>query len=207
MARLPQGAAHPARGVTDSAQSQFGRRMDYGRAGHSTKMLLPMIRSAFLFALACTLCAHAAHAQASDADLVTRIDHLEAEIRDLTGTIEQLQFRNQQLQQEVQRLQAGAPAATPPKPAADATPPTSSQYTVIPQYTPPPPATYSPPPPGPVIATAPAPAPPPGADTTSTLHGDACNPALNPNAPGVPHPLGASTTATEPPPPVPDAPV
>src|SRR5271169_2832574 len=150
MARLPQGAAHPACGVTDSAQSQFGRRMDYGRVDHSTETLLPMIRSAFLFALACTLWANAARGQASDADLVTHIDHLEAEIRELTGTIEQLQFRNQQLQQEVQRLQAGAPAATPPKSAADATPP--SHYTVIPQYTPPPPATYSPPPPGPVIA-------------------------------------------------------
>ena len=33
---------------------------------------------------------------------------------------------------------------------------------------------------------------------------DAFNPALDPNAPGVPHPLGTSTTATEPPPPAPD---
>src|ERR1700687_3632745 len=36
-------------------------------------------------------------AQASPADLVVRIDRLEAQIRQLTGTIEQLQFRNQQL--------------------------------------------------------------------------------------------------------------
>src|SRR5271154_7337519 len=111
--------------------------MDYGKASHSTAMLVPMIRSAFLLALACTLWANAARAQASDADLVTRIDHLEAQIRDLTGTIEQLQYRNQQLEQEVTRLQAGAPAAAPSHPAAQASPPVSSQYTVIPQYTPP----------------------------------------------------------------------
>ena len=36
--------------------------------------------------------------------------------------------------------------------------------------------------------------------------GDAFNPALNPNAPGAPRPLGTSTAATEPPPPVADVP-
>jgi len=170
----------------------------------STAMPQTMIRSAFLFALASTLWAASAHAQTSDADLVTRIDHLEAEIRDLTGTIEQLKYRNQQLEQQVQQLQQlGAPAATPQRPTAGTSPPPSSQYTVIPQYTPPP-APYSPPP-GPVIATAPAPAPPPDSDAAPGGHGDAFNPALNPNAPGAPHPLGASTAATEPPPPVSDA--
>jgi len=49
-------------------------------------------------------------------------------------------------------------------------------------------------PPAPVVASAPA---GPGHD--------AFNPALDPNAPGVPRPLGSSTTATEPPPPLPDA--
>jgi tol-pal system protein YbgF len=171
-----------------------------------TEMLQGMIRSAYLLALACTLWASAAHAQASDADLVTRIDHLQAEIRDLTGTVEQLQYRNQQLEQEVQRLTAGAPAATPPRPTAETSPPPSSQYTGIPQYSPAPPAQYSPPP-APVIAAAPAAAPPPDSDASSGGHGDAFNPALNPNAPGAPRPLGTSTTATEPPPPVSDAPI
>ncbi len=184
------------------------------RRAKSTEMSSQaMIRSAFLLALACTLWTGAARAQASDADLVTRIDHLEAEIRDLTGTVEQLHYRNQQLEQEVQRLQAGAPAATPQQPAAEAAPPTSSRYTVIPQYTPPPPAPYAPPPapysppPAPVIATAPAAAPPPETGASPGGRGDAFNPALNPNAPGVPRPLGGSTTATEPPPPVAEAPV
>ena len=57
----------------------------------TTELLKAMIRSIPLLALACMLWANAAHAQASDADLLTRIDHLEAELRDLTGTVEQLQ--------------------------------------------------------------------------------------------------------------------
>ena len=60
------------------------------RRAKPTAMPQAMIRSAFLLALASMLWAASAHAQASDADLVTRVDHLEAEIRDLTGTIEQL---------------------------------------------------------------------------------------------------------------------
>ena len=79
--------------------------------GKSPKMSKAMIRSAALVALACLLWANAAQAQMSTADLVTRIDHLEAQIRDLTGTVEQLQYRNQQLEQELQRVQAAAPAA------------------------------------------------------------------------------------------------
>ena len=66
-----------------------------------------MIRSASLVvaALACVLGADAAGAQVSTADLLTRIDRLEAAIRDLTGNVEQLQYRNQQLEQQLQRLQ------------------------------------------------------------------------------------------------------
>ena len=39
---------------------------------------------------------------------MTRINRLEAVIRQLTGNIEQLQYRNQQLEQQLQRLQADA---------------------------------------------------------------------------------------------------
>ena len=39
-----------------------------------------------------------AHAQMTAADLLTRIDQLESQIRQLTGSVEQLQFRNQQLE-------------------------------------------------------------------------------------------------------------
>jgi tol-pal system protein YbgF len=165
-----------------------------------------MIRSISLLALAWVLWANAAHAQASDADLLTRIDHLEAELRDLTGTVEQLQYRNQQLEQQVQRLQGAAPAAanSPPRPGAENAPALSSQYTVIPQYSPPPPAPYTPPTaPSPAAVVSAAPAAPSDVSAQAS-RGDAFNPALNPAAPGAPRPLGTSTSATEPPPPVPD---
>ena len=40
-------------------------------------------------------------AQASPSDLVLRLDRLENQIRQLTGLVEQLQFRNQQLEQQL----------------------------------------------------------------------------------------------------------
>ena len=64
----------------------------------------------------------AAHAQMSSADLVTRIDRLQAQVRELTGTVEELQYRNQQLEQEVQRLRAAAPGAAAPAAAQSSAP-------------------------------------------------------------------------------------
>jgi len=46
-------------------------------------------------------------AQMSGSDLVVRLERLESQIRQLTGAIEQLQFRNQQLEAQVRRLQEG----------------------------------------------------------------------------------------------------
>jgi tol-pal system protein YbgF len=49
-------------------------------------------------------------AQASGPDAVLRIERLENQIRQMTGTIEQLQFRNQQLESQIRRMQEeGAP--------------------------------------------------------------------------------------------------
>jgi tol-pal system protein YbgF len=53
-------------------------------------------------------------AQVSGPDLVVRLERLEAQIRQLTGAIEQLQFRNQQLEAQIRRTQedgASRPAA------------------------------------------------------------------------------------------------
>src|SRR5262245_25124930 len=52
-------------------------------------------------------------AQMSPSELVTRLDRLENQIRQLTGLVEQLQFRNQQLENELRRMQG---AGTPPPP-------------------------------------------------------------------------------------------
>ncbi|MGC2125870.1 MAG: tol-pal system protein YbgF, partial [Xanthobacteraceae bacterium] len=85
-----------------------------------------MSRSApvFAVALASMLWANAARAQDTPSDVVTRLDRLEETVRDLTGQVQELQYRNQQLELQVQRLQAelqgGAPAAAapPPRPTA-----------------------------------------------------------------------------------------
>jgi tol-pal system protein YbgF len=149
-----------------------------------------MIRFAsyLVAALACTLCTAAALAQESTADLVTRIDRLEAAIRQLTGSVEQLQYRNQQLELQVRRQQepseASAPrplVASPPR-SAGAYPPGSNVGTA----------------PGvPGASAAPIEPPPP---SSSGRRNDAFDPTASPTAPGAPRPLGASTTVNEPPP-------
>ncbi len=53
-------------------------------------------------------------AQADPADASVRLDRIESALRQLTGTIEQLQYRNQQLELQLKRLQDGG-AATPPR--------------------------------------------------------------------------------------------
>ena len=153
---------------------------------HAPQMSPAMIRTAFLILIAvmCALGARAVRAQESDADLVTRINRLEATIRNLTGNIEQLQYRNQQLEQQVQRLQsestpegARPSSAPPPRP--------TGQYS-------PPPATA----PGPVVATAPPATSAPMEPAPSVnRRGDAFDPAANPSAPGAPRPLLPSVPA------------
>jgi tol-pal system protein YbgF len=198
------------------------------RIAKPPQMSKAMIRPVLLLALACTLWANAAQAQSSSdqmstSDMLMRIDHLEAQLRELTGTVEQLTYRNQQLEQELQRAQAAGPAAAPPRPTAQYSPPLANpQYSPPPptaQYSPPPAAApYSPPPSSaqyspppqyppeypPAVASAVpiapgAPGPSPG------RRGDAFDPSADPNAPGVPRQLGApGAAAAEPPPPVSD---
>ena len=53
-------------------------------------------------------------AQADPSELSVRLDRLENALRQLTGTIEQLQYRNQQLEMQVQQLRGGqAPGQAP----------------------------------------------------------------------------------------------
>ena len=106
-------------------------------------------------------------AQASGSDLVVRIDRLETQIRQLTGVIEQLQYRNQQLEGYVRRLQEDNEyrfqelgAKSPPRPAAQSHP-----------------------------SNAPA---GPTATGATGRRGDAFDPTQNPSAPGAPHVLGAT---------------
>jgi tol-pal system protein YbgF len=182
-------------------KSQFGRSADYVKAAHRNPFRsFAMMRTLFLVvsAVGCVLAADA-HAQMSEADLVTRLGRMEATIRELTGRVEQLQYRNQQLEQQLQRLQqeeaargeggAGRPAAPPVRSSGQYSPQTYSQSPASP----------------PVVSSQVAPpieVPPPG----GRARGDAFDPSANPNAPGAPRALGASTAANEPPPPVSDGP-
>jgi tol-pal system protein YbgF len=146
-----------------------------------------MIRSASLLALAfaCTLGAGAARAQDSTSELLTRLDRLEAAIRQLTGSMEQLQYRNQQLEQQVRRLQEGGEARSEPaRPSPGPAPRPSAQYT-------PPPSVGAAPPSGSTAAIESA---------QSGRRADVFDPAVNPNVPGAPRALGSSTSANEPPP-------
>jgi len=97
-------------------------------------------------------------------ELIVRLDRLEAQLRQLTGVVEQLQFRNQQLEGQLRRaqedteyrLQSTAPGGRPPvaRPSA-----------------------------------APA-AVPPVASAPPTRRSDVFDPTQSPNAPGAPRPLG-----------------
>jgi tol-pal system protein YbgF len=95
-------------------------------------------------------------------ELSVRIDRLEGALRQLTGTIEQLQFRNQQLEQDVARLSGGAPsAAAPVAPGVNRTLPAPNAAPNLPP-----------------------------ASTTGGRRSDVFDPSQQPNAPGAPRALG-----------------
>jgi tol-pal system protein YbgF len=105
----------------------------------------------------------------SPSDIVTRLNRIESTLRQLTGTIEELQHRNQLLEQQVQQLQRGG-AAAPAQPMA------------TPQAAP--------------INQPPAMAPPP--QIAPGRRGDVFDPNRQPNAPGAPRPLGGETASGSP---------
>jgi tol-pal system protein YbgF len=110
-------------------------------------------------------------AQLSESDLVLRLDRLESSIRQLTGAVEQLQFRNQQLEQALRRMQGDA---------GDRLQDTATQRPTRPQQAP--------------NAAPPLPLPQTG------RRSDVFDPSQHPNAPGAPRPLGGGLTiaGTEP---------
>jgi tol-pal system protein YbgF len=101
-------------------------------------------------------------AQAGGTDLVLRLDRLENQIRQLTGVIEQLQYRNQQLESQLRRMAEDGDARGAPRPVGPARP-----QMVPGQQSP--------------VAAPPA----------VSRRGDAFDPAQHPNAAGAPHTLGS----------------
>jgi tol-pal system protein YbgF len=147
----------------------------------------------FLLALAMagvTLLAPA-RAQMTESELVMRLNRLENQVRQLTGQVEQLQYRNQQLEQ-----QRGAQPATVPAPQRAAAPQPQPHYPPPPAY-PQPQQAYPQQQPYPQVMQQEAePAPP----LRGSRRGDAFDPNMNPNAVGVPRTLGNPGTVAAAPP-------
>jgi tol-pal system protein YbgF len=110
-------------------------------------------------------------------DMAVRLDRLENALRQLTGTIEQLQFRNQQLENQVRQLQERA--GLQPAPGAIATPGAMNPRPNA-------------------MPSAPVMAPP--ASSGTGRRSDVFDPNQHPNAPGAPHTLGSSASASAEPP-------
>src|SRR5690349_13055442 len=103
--------------------------------------------------------------QSNDSDMAVRLDRMENRLREMTGQIEQLQFRNQQLEQEIARLGGGAPAAAPPRGGAPMVAPQAMPQQGMPAQGIPP-------------------------ATTGGKRSDVFDPSQNPGAPGAPRSLG-----------------
>jgi tol-pal system protein YbgF len=155
--------------------------------------------------------AQPARAQMSASELIVRLDRLEGQVRQLTGTVEQLQFRNQQLEQQLKRSQednefrfgemgggrggagaasAGRPRSQPGQPPA-AMPPPQGQSVPPPNL----------PPPGRRSDIEEPPYDPPRSSAQSMRRSDAFDPDEEPDAPGVPRPLGGMAGGRGGPPP------
>jgi tol-pal system protein YbgF len=115
-------------------------------------------------AIACVVAVAPARAQGAGGDIYIKIDQLENQVRQLTGAVEQLQYRNQQLEATVKRLQDEVESRPGARPSVQAGLPRAAVQPGAPM-TPPPAA--------------------PG------RRSDAFDPAQSPGAPGAPRTLGA----------------
>ena len=141
---------------------------------------------AFVLAAAGLSVVAPARAQMTESELVMRLNRLENQVRQLTGQVEQLQYRNQQLEQQLARAPQGGPppraAAPPPQPQYAPQPQTYPQQQGYPQQQ----ESY-----------------PPGPAPAGGRRGDAFDPSQNPNAPGAPRALGGGGAVAALPPPGP----
>jgi len=115
-------------------------------------------------------------AQADPGDLSVRLDRMESALRQLTGTLEQLQYRNQQLEMQLKRMQDDTEYRLQQL-GSKGGPPAGAAPRVMPPQTP--------------VNAPPAAAP--------GSRSDVFNPAQYPNAPGAPRVLGNETAAAPPP--------
>ena len=125
-------------------------------------------------------------AQSTTSEMSVRIDRLEAQIRQMTGTIEELQYRNQQLTEQLRRFQGDGPQQSSAQPPG---PPGAPVVAAAPANAPGAPA---------VVAAA---RPPASGPAPTGRRDDAFDPAQNPAAPGAPRTLGALPAGSQTPPP------
>jgi tol-pal system protein YbgF len=112
----------------------------------SVHFTLPSIVAAAILALGLLAAPVPGFAQMSQSDMVVRLDQLEADVRRLTGAVEELQYRNQQLEQALRALQGGGaqggvaprpgPAVAPAAPAPAPPPPGRRSDVFDPQQSP-----------------------------------------------------------------------
>jgi tol-pal system protein YbgF len=105
------------------------------------------------------------YAQGSSAETVLRMERLEQQNRELTGAVEQLQFRNRQLETQIRSL--GAIPGVPPGAQAPGSPAQPVR---------------------PAVQAAPAPSAP--LPPATGRRSDVFDPSQHPDAPGAPRPLG-----------------
>src|ERR1035441_8732590 len=111
-------------------------------------------------------------AQADPGDLSVRLDRMESALRQLTGTLEQLQYRNQQLEMQLKRMQDDTEYRFQQLGSKGGPPAGAQPRAMSPQ--------------------APVNAPP---AATPGSRSDVFNPAQHPNAPGAPRVLGNEAAA------------
>ena len=123
-------------------------------------------------------------AQMAPTDLVVRLDRLENQIRQLTGAIEQLQFRNQQLEAQLKRMHEDVDYRFQEQGKGTGRPlPSRTQQLPAPSPAPPP-AVALPNPSAQPLPGGPLPGQP-------GRRSDVFDPNDNPNAPGAPRTLGS----------------
>jgi tol-pal system protein YbgF len=162
---------HYGAGVFAQVTNQKVTNQDLSRTKIAIMIRNPVHAAAFALTVLAAGIPGTAFAQMDPSDLVVRLDQLQNQVRQLTGTVEQLQFRNQQLEQQMKRMQEDTEFRLQELSRGGARPQQQPQRTTTP----------APPP-----ANSPGPLPPP-----QQGRGDAFDPAANPAAPGVPRQLGA----------------
>jgi tol-pal system protein YbgF len=147
------------------------------------------MRFPILFAVPILIAAGAvvpAQAQMSATDAAMRLEAIEHQMRQLTGQIEQLQFRNQQLEQQLRAMQGGAQQPARPQPQGMPQPQFQQAPSAVPGR-----RSEVEPAENPNYANPNAAQQQPSRQGAMNQRGDVYDPRFDPNAPGAPRTLGA----------------